>query len=255
MLLSFLAVLACAAPVSASLITWNLSGVTLQDGGTATGSFVFDTVNDDISSYNITVTVGPATVAVFAASYASAAGGELSTYYPYVMATSLTFSSGLPGQSSGSWFGVSVPVTTSGPLTFFLNQVLPVTSQSAGGNGWAPNPLNTALIQAGAYMVLGAEPTAPYGLPDLAVPGVIALNPGGTGGYALGGYTFSVTGWWTLGPPNYNPGTVGVSGGGSTYVVDFTGGKFVSASAVPIPPSAFLLGSGLIPLVWARRKK
>jgi len=48
-----LSVGACAGP-----ITWTLQGVTFADGGTASGSFVFDATADVYSSINITTTVG-----------------------------------------------------------------------------------------------------------------------------------------------------------------------------------------------------
>jgi hypothetical protein len=62
LLFSFLAVLACAAPAAADLVTWSLSG-TLSDGGSISGSFVVDTSNPDVNfgmvtSWNITVKLG-----------------------------------------------------------------------------------------------------------------------------------------------------------------------------------------------------
>jgi hypothetical protein len=51
--LSTLSVIASATP-----ITWNLVGVTLLDGGTATGSFVFDADTTTYSSIDIVTTAG-----------------------------------------------------------------------------------------------------------------------------------------------------------------------------------------------------
>jgi hypothetical protein len=57
MTLTLLAVLllsVLATPAAATLLTWNLSGVTLEDGGTVTGSFVYDTANySPLDSWNI----------------------------------------------------------------------------------------------------------------------------------------------------------------------------------------------------------
>jgi hypothetical protein len=41
----------------ANPITWYLSGVRFSDGGTASGSFVYDAINDAYSSVNITLLV------------------------------------------------------------------------------------------------------------------------------------------------------------------------------------------------------
>jgi hypothetical protein len=43
---------------SADGITWNLTGVTFDDGGSASGSFVFDASTDTASSIHITTTAG-----------------------------------------------------------------------------------------------------------------------------------------------------------------------------------------------------
>jgi hypothetical protein len=45
---------------SADAVTWNLVGVTFNDGGTASGSFVFDANTNTVSSVNITTTAGTA---------------------------------------------------------------------------------------------------------------------------------------------------------------------------------------------------
>ena len=55
-----LLVLLCVPSVaSADGITWTLSGVTFDDGGTASGSFVYDAVTNTVSSINIVTTAGP----------------------------------------------------------------------------------------------------------------------------------------------------------------------------------------------------
>ena len=43
---------------SADGITWDLSGVTFDDGGTATGSFVYDALTNKYSAINVTTTLG-----------------------------------------------------------------------------------------------------------------------------------------------------------------------------------------------------
>jgi hypothetical protein len=50
----------CAVPgsVSAAPVTWTLQGVTFNDGGTASGSFVYDAQTNTYSAINITTTTG-----------------------------------------------------------------------------------------------------------------------------------------------------------------------------------------------------
>jgi hypothetical protein len=55
LLLSFLAVLAFASPALADLVTWNINGVTLEDGSTVTGSFVYNTESNLVDSWSIYV--------------------------------------------------------------------------------------------------------------------------------------------------------------------------------------------------------
>jgi hypothetical protein len=59
MVVPALLVLLCVPSVaSADGITWSLSGVTFDDGGTASGSFVYDAVTNTVSSINIVTTAG-----------------------------------------------------------------------------------------------------------------------------------------------------------------------------------------------------
>jgi hypothetical protein len=54
-----LIVLAAMVPTaSADQVTWNLIGVTFSDGGTASGSFVYDANTNTVSFVNITTTAG-----------------------------------------------------------------------------------------------------------------------------------------------------------------------------------------------------
>ena len=45
-------------PAMAVPVTWDLSGVTFNDGGTASGSFVFNADTDSFVSWSITATAG-----------------------------------------------------------------------------------------------------------------------------------------------------------------------------------------------------
>src|ERR1051326_2147724 len=58
LLISFALFVSCITPALAIPITWNLSGVTFADGGTASGSFVYDADTNVYSFVNVTTTNG-----------------------------------------------------------------------------------------------------------------------------------------------------------------------------------------------------
>jgi hypothetical protein len=49
---------ALALPANASIINWTLSGVTFDDGGTASGTFATDSTTGDVTAFDITTTAG-----------------------------------------------------------------------------------------------------------------------------------------------------------------------------------------------------
>ena len=49
---------AVASPASATILEWTLSGATFNDGGTASGSFDFNTLTDTYTNIDITTTTG-----------------------------------------------------------------------------------------------------------------------------------------------------------------------------------------------------
>jgi len=59
-LLALLILLCVPSIACADGVTWDLSGVTFNDGGTASGSFVFNAVTDTVSSVDIITTAGGA---------------------------------------------------------------------------------------------------------------------------------------------------------------------------------------------------
>ncbi len=73
----------------------------------------------------------------------------------------------------------------------------------------------------------------------LAVPCYGSLMALGPGGETFGGY------YWYFGGVTEGYMFCGTENGGFTY----------SETPVPVPPSVLLLGVGLMPLAWARRKK
>jgi hypothetical protein len=76
----------------------------------------------------------------------------------------------------------------------------------------------------------------------LGTPGEIPLIAGTFNGGAWSGSNYQIFTW-----------PVGAAVGDGIFD-DVTGGSLTTTAPVPLPPSAFLLVSGLIPLAWARRK-
>ena len=69
--------IAWTADVQATPITWTLSGVTFDDGGTATGSFVFDADTGNYSNISITTAGGTIAGATYAAALAFSGADDL----------------------------------------------------------------------------------------------------------------------------------------------------------------------------------
>ncbi len=207
LLLSFVAALAYAAPARASLVTYDLTGVTLADGGSVTGSFTINTALVGaaltgpplfINSFDITIwspaltsVYGIPTVDPVTLSPANASAWTSAAWVPPALWSLLTFNQ--PADSYTQGFGVG---------TLRLDFGVP----------------NVAALESG-----------------LALPAVAPYFPG-TGADSL------VIGQAPPWPPGPGP---------SPYVL-VTGGTL---TPVPLPPTALLLASTLIPLAWARRKK
>jgi hypothetical protein len=96
LLFSFLAVLACAAPGLADLITWNLSGVTLEGGGFLNGYFVYDTANKTVTDWSILEYLSPATVTQFISLWQGQGNqGTPSVAYPFILNPSTSWANRL----------------------------------------------------------------------------------------------------------------------------------------------------------------
>ncbi len=176
-------ILVFAAPAAADLVTWDLSGVTLMDGGTATGYFVVNPGAGTFSTWSITVT----------AEAASLSGLPTAPMNPFTFDPSnstLTFQGFVAGDfvNSLEWY------STVGPVS--------------GGNYQFHLPIDFYDILTGSPPVVPTDTEFGYNIDE--------------------GYTGL---------------TISVSGGQ------------LDLATVPLPPSATLLGFGLIPLAWARRKK
>lgn len=147
----------CTVAVAASAATtWTLQGVTFSDGGTASGSFVYDAATNTYSNINVTTTAG--TVVLTGANYQFAVAA-----------------------SSASGVGL---VTTAGNLTGTRGLALLFTSLLTGNGGTvnisntsmeltcnnASCSNNTTLRTVTAGRVIGVNPT-----PTLSEWGLIAF--------------------------------------------------------------------------------
>jgi hypothetical protein len=91
----------------ASPYAWTLSGVTFADGGTGTGSFVYDAAIDQYFSVNLATTAGGARSS---AAYGFLAPGVTSTMFGFVAVASNGNLTGTPG--FGLFFEALVPAPT-----------------------------------------------------------------------------------------------------------------------------------------------
>ena len=92
--------------VQATPITWNLSGVAFDDGGSATGSFVFDADTDNFSAISVTTsggTTGQSHVYISATQFASAQFPDL-----------FEGSSIIPGTTANLSMALVTPMTNAG---------------------------------------------------------------------------------------------------------------------------------------------
>lgn len=206
LLFSCLAIFTVPAPVRADMVTWNLS-LPLDDGGTVSGSFVFEPVGPpgeglwSVPSWNITVTLG---------------------------------SESIPGQ------GVLLqPVQNPFTLAGTLESVYPIFQVSGGGEAGNRFLLTFLTDTVGAGGCPSYELNLLFqGADPLASPGVATII-GESGVY----------------PPPGVGSYVSIETLSGTYETFYDDVAVSSVSSVPLPPSVFLLGTGLIPLAWVRRKK
>jgi hypothetical protein len=188
--LSFLAVFACAAPAAADQWIFNAS---LGDGGTASGSFVYDMATDKVTSWDFGVHAPalPAQVSDHLFMNGTFASSELNHFATY------------------DYLGFYDAVFTGAPSPDTFIFALFITA-----NGLA----------AGAPMSVLPTPS--------------------DGGYYEAQYHWLTV---TLIPPSMEWHT------SPLYGVNLSGGEL---APVPLPPSAFLLGSGLLGLAgWRRFRK
>jgi hypothetical protein len=147
-----LLLLGASLPALASPITWNLTGVTFDDGTTATGSILFDAATQSSSSFNV-----------------STADGFLPAY---------TYTAGNSGLYSGGGFGAENFILFINDGTRYFNFSLTSALTDAGGTvalipGQSYECFNCnpfRLVVAGALTAQAAPPVG-----DVPEPGSLAL--------------------------------------------------------------------------------
>lgn len=160
--LSFLAVSASAAP-----LVWTLQGVTFTDGGTASGSFMYDAATNTYSNVNITTTAGSVRTG---ATYHFVAGPPNSPDSNFFL--QLTIGSGiLTGTPAFSLVFPSAGLTASGgtvAVTFGLEALC--------SDAVCTGPSGPSRTVTGRASVVASTPNTPAPVPALSTWGLGALG-------------------------------------------------------------------------------
>lgn len=227
LLFSVLAIAPIPDPAMADLVVWGLKDVKVTEidlvpgyaGGTLQGWFAYDTVSGSITSWYIVATLHHALVPPQGTS-------------PYPVPPSITFSSNDPLD-----YAFVLPPATWGYAVLFDN-----IHSTAWENEW----MGTLILPAGPALDGSVSSYGPWSGNEATLETVIE-GRGGAGEVVLYDLTWlAVTGGTLvcgyIQPPSDWDGKVYPQGA-------------PLPPSVPIPPTALLLGAGLIPLAWARGKK
>ncbi len=151
-----LLVFATLLPVKAATIVWSLENARFDDGGTVTGSFVWDTDFNGVLSYNFTVTGGDTASFSSPFTYSESLPGHFGAYLPSVNILSFSDFSG-PG-SRDFRIGLFNEDLLNTPIAILALDAVPGT----GDNGYLEcfncTPLRLGL--AGAYLSAVPLPAA-----------------------------------------------------------------------------------------------
>jgi hypothetical protein len=155
----------CANVASAIPITWTLQGVTFLDGGTASGSFVYDADTNTFSSINITTTAG--TVVTTGATYSFFNFFSNSTTLTVVVTAtgdltgvrdmSLLISAPYLSNAGGTVSTNVLEGTCFNSSCFGINNVLRSTGGSLNGQYVNPVPALSTWGMIGTVLLLGAS--------------------------------------------------------------------------------------------------
>jgi len=138
------AVLGAATSAGAAILTWTLQDVTFVDGGTASGSFVYDTASHATSDWDITTTAGT-TLAGF---HYQPSGGLVQID---VFSTNTLLFAASPSFSSYLYLHFAGPLTAAGGTVALLTVRSPQGSLEAGP------PVGRA-VQSGSVSAVVPEP-------------------------------------------------------------------------------------------------
>jgi hypothetical protein len=156
----------CVGAANAFPVTWTLSGVTFSDGGTATGSFVYDFDTNTISTWSVSV-----------------AGGDTQTFPPVTYDATTSSASYSTPTDVGAFFALNAPSTR--------QLRLPAVSQLSDTGG----TLAVNIAGSGAAECYNCGPARTYTAGNLI--GVPAIKLGGylSGNWAVpnqGGHGFQL---------------------------------------------------------------
>jgi hypothetical protein len=137
-----LSVLGFSQPASATPLTWNLVGVTFDDGGTATGSFVFDATTGIFSAISIVTSPDPALGR--GATYGIPTGLGSATFFD-------TITSFPPAGKDRLLFDLLAPMTNAGGLIGInLGAGIPDLETTCLDDDCVDNLAGTRLIKTGS---------------------------------------------------------------------------------------------------------
>ena len=167
-LLALLGLVALSASASAAPKTWTLTGVTFSDGGTASGSLVYDADTNTYSGINVTTSAGSVLVTggtfhFFSSGFAPGAGGVL---------VNVSNAADLTGTRAFAIF-------FNPPLTDVLTSTAVTGQEASCNNATCSGPTGPSrLVTAGsaAAAALSAVPTLSG--PMLALLGLALLGAG-----------------------------------------------------------------------------
>jgi len=156
----------------AAPLLWTLNGVTFSDGGTASGSFVYDATANTNSAVNITTTTGSVvTGSMYTFVCTSPCGGALG--FSNIFLVALT----VPG--SGNLTGLPLLELHFPPLTNAGGTVTMITATSFEDRCAVPNCTTTSapvrFLTAGSITASPLAPPVSAGIPTLSTWALIVL--------------------------------------------------------------------------------
>ena len=198
-----------AGPASAGPILWTLAGVAFGDGGTASGSFVFDADTGQYSFIDVSTTTGSVRTG---STYLFADAGLFDGDQVVFATTNAATQTGLP--ELGLFF-YSTPLTDAGGTATFTNGSEGTCENALCSTGGVPlRSVTAGTLTATSTLssFQGGPSSAPVLLPSGQAVGYITGTIGGLGSEDY--YTF----YWAGGPFNATAEITGTPNPGASYL-------------------------------------